>query len=657
MRGLLIIISFFISLSTALGQTPFTNPPAEKDTAQGEKVRVIYADLQRTVKVGNDFDRFLEGNVQIIKDSSYFYCDTARLNDRILKAWGDVSMIKTDSLEVYADSMIYDLETEEADIYGSVYIKNKDQVLFSDYIHYNDRVDIAYYTDKAILKNKTVELKSKRGEFRTRENLAIFSKKVSVQDEDFELYADTLLYNTELNKAIFQGPTNILMDSAKVYCEAGYFLMDEERGLFQQNATYEGMQDTAIAIEIKADGIKNEVELIGDAVYTSESTYAEGDYIKYNQKTGEVIVKGDGYVKDGAQELKSEVINYNKETKQFSSDGRTTINDETSQLVADKIDALDDKGIAIGDVIFQDTTNGIRIDSEFLEFDNGNSAYNKAYNKEGKALLRSRLEGNDSLFIASDTLFRFQSIVVDTVVTLAEDSTEVVTINVDTTDFLTAYHGVKIYSNSFQAACDSLAYNTSDSILTLYVSPVMWSDTSQFKGDTIVMYFDSSSIDEVHLFPKSFIMNSKDEIFYNQVAGKTTEVFFTGGEIDSMNVVGNAQSIYYLMDENNAYIGVNKTVCSSMTFYFEEQLDHIDFKTQPTSNMYPMTTNHTTLRIPGYGWQGERRPLTKSSVSTMITDEIISTDKKEEEKEPVELDKTPKEGVPEKKLRPRGRGQ
>ncbi len=611
------IIWILLACGVALGQTP--NPKTvEQDTTQGEKVRVIYADLQRTIKVGNDFDRFLEGSVQIIKDSSYFYCDTARLNDQFLKAWGDVSMIKTDSLEVYADSMVYDLETEEADIYGSVYIKNKDQVLFSDYIHYNDRVDIAYYTDKAILKNKSVELKSRRGEFRTRENLAIFSKQVSVKDEEFELYADTLLYNTELNKTIFQGPTHILMDSAKIYCEAGYFLMDEEQGLFQENPRYEGKTDTAIAIEIKVDGIKNEVELIGDAIYNGETTYAEGDYIRYNEETGEVTVKGNGYVRDGKQELSSDVIFYNKETKEFSSEGRTSVNDATSQLMADNIDSEDSRGIATGNVIFQDTTNGIRIDSEFLEFDQGEGAYNKAYNKKGKALLRSRIDEQDSLFISADTLYSFQVITADTLISYAEDSTEVTTIHIDTTDYLSGYHGVKIYSNDFQAACDSLSYNTSDSILTLYVNPIMWSDTSQFTGDTIVMYFDSSTIDEVHLFPRSFIMNSPDEIFYNQIAGKRTETFFTGGKIDSMTVDGNAQSIYYLLDENNAYIGVNKTVCSAMTFIFKEQLDHINFKTEPTSNMYPMTTNHSSLRLTGYGWQEKRRPSSKEQLSLML---------------------------------------
>ncbi len=646
MKKYILFILFFSYLSIALGQTPTLNTSTEQDTSKGEKVRVIYADLQRTVKVGNDFDRFLEGNVQIIKDSSYFYCDTARLNDNFLMAWGDVSMIKTDSLEVYADSMIYDLTTEEADIYGSVYVKNKDQILFSDYIHYNDRVDIAYYTDKAILQNKTVELKSKRGEFRTRENLAIFSQKVSVKDEDFELFADTLLYDTKLNKAIFQGPTNILIDSAAVYCEAGYFLLDEEQGLFQENPKYYSEKDTAVALEIKVDGIKNEVELIGEAVYTSENTYAEGDYIKYNQETGEVIVKGDGYVKDGIQELKSEVINYNKETKQFSSEGRTKINDKTSELVADNIDALDDKGIAIGDVIFKDTVNGFRIDSDFLEFDNGNDAYNKAYNEEGKAIMRSSLEDNDSLFIAADTLFRFQSILVDTLISYAEDSTEMITISRDTTDFLTAYHDVKIYSESFQAACDSMAYNTSDSILTLYVRPVMWSDTSQFKGDTIIMYFDSSTIDQVDLFPKSFIMNSPDEVFYNQISGKRTEVFFTKGEIDSMTVMGNAQSVYYLQDESKAYVAVNKTICSGMVFHFEEQLDHIDFDTEPTSNMYPMSTNHTTLQLEGYGWQADRRPNQKSDLHEILVNEMIlqqEEEKKKEEESPPPQDPPEKE--------------
>ena len=159
MRGIITFLLCFGFIGLALGQTPNAE---EQDTSSSEKIRVIYADLQRTIKVGNDFDRFLEGNVQIIKDSSFFYCDTARLNDNFLKAWGDVSMIKNDSLEVFADSMVYDLNTEEADIYGSVYIKNKGQVLFSDYFHFDDKVDIAYYTDKAILKDGTVELKSKR---------------------------------------------------------------------------------------------------------------------------------------------------------------------------------------------------------------------------------------------------------------------------------------------------------------------------------------------------------------------------------------------------------------------------------------------------------------------------------------------------------------
>ena len=614
MNRISIVLFFFLLLGSLFGQS---NRTSEADTSKNEKIEVVYADLQRSIQVDGGFDRYLEGNVQIIKDSSFFYCDTARLNDVLLKSWGDVSMIKNDSIEVYADSMVYEIKNEEADIYGSVYVRNGDQVLFSDYIHYDDKNDIAYYTNKAILRNKSVELKSKRGEFRIKENLALFSQTVSVRDSAFELFADTLLYDTKLNKAIFQGPTYIVMDSANIYCEAGYFLLNDQFGVFRENAKYIGSGDTAIADEIRADGLKNEVEMIGNAFYFSETTYAEGDYIRYNDETGEVEVNGNGYVKDGVQELRSDIIFYNRETKKFSSEGRTTVQSESNILTADKIEALDKMGLATGGVIFKDTSNGIRIDSYFLEFDQTDSGKNKAYNRDStKAILRSLMDGEDSLFISADTLNSFKEVVIDSTF-MEVDSTWIV--KYDTISYLTAYYGVQVFNSQFQAVCDSLAYNTKDSILTLYKNPLMWSDTSQFRGDTIRMYFKNKTLNELELFPNSFILNSPDEIFFNQIKGKETNVYFTDGQLDSMEVNGNAQTIYYLQDENKEYIGVNKTECSSMIFFFKDQLDHIDFETEPTSKMFPMNgIDHNTLKLEGYKWEIGRRPLKKEDLSERL---------------------------------------
>ena len=591
------------------------------DTTKNEKIEVVYADLQRSVQMNGGFDRYLEGNVQIIKDSSFFYCDTARLNDLFLKSWGDVSMIKSDSLEVFADSLVYEIDKEEADIYGSVYIRNGDEILFSDYVHFDDKNDIAYYTNKAILRNKTVELKSKRGEFRTKENLALFSQSVSVIDSAFELFADTLLYNTKLNKAIFQGPTDIVLDSANIYCEAGYFLLDDQYGVFRENAKYIGSGDTAIANEIRADGVKNEVEMIGEAFYFSETTYAEGDYIRYNDVTGEVEVKGNGYVKDGEQELRSDIIFYNKETKKFSSEGRTTVQSENNVLTADNIEALDKIGLATGSVVFKDTLNGIRIDSYFLEFDQTDAGKNKAYNQDStKAILRSILDGEDSLFISADTVYSFDEVTVDSNFVEIDSSWS---ITIDTASYLTAFYGVRVYNSKFQAVCDSLAYNTKDSILTLFKAPLMWSDTSQFKGDTIKILFRNKTLDQLELFPNSFILNSPDEVFFNQIKGKKTHAYFTDGELDSMEVDGNAQTIYYLQDEKKEYIAVNKTDCSSMMFFFADQLDHIDFETEPTSVMYPMQgIDHNSLKLEGFKWEIDKRPLEKGDLSEKLRYEI-----------------------------------
>ena len=622
MKHFITILFFLFGLS-------FLAKAQEVDTSTSEKIKIVYADLQRTIKTASGFDRYLEGKVQIIKDSSYFYCDTARINDDFLKAWGDVSMIKSDSLEVYADSMVYDLRTEEADIYGSVYVKSKGEILFSDYIHYNDRTDVAYYTDKAILRNKRVELKSKRGEFRTGEDLAIFSQKVSVVDSAFQLFADTLLYRTDLNKAIFKGPTDIVLDSADVYCEAGYFLLDEDYGVFKKNAKYVGEKDTAIADTIKADGVSKVVELIGNAFYQGETAYAEGDYIKYNQDNGDVEVRGNAFVRDGKQKLRSDIIFYNKKTKLFSSEGRSKINSASNQLEADNIKSLDKTGRATGDVIFQDTSGGVRIDSDILEFDQTESSYNKAYNVDGQALLRANMDGGDSLYIVADTLYSFQQISYDTLSSYDLDSVISYTYLSDTVDFLTAYYKVKVYNSDFQAVCDSLAYNTKDSILTLYKNPIMWSDTSQFKGDTIVMYFKNETLDRLDLFPKSFIINSTDEVFYNQIRGKRTNAFFTEGKIDSMIVSGNAQSIYYLQDDNKAYIGVNKTDCTAMTFHFEEQLDHIDFLTEPVAHLYPMEkVDHNAIKLEGFSWDAALRPNEKSELHPKLGKVVVKAEEK-----------------------------
>lgn len=624
MRILVFLVIILTSMSHVHGQE---SNASEQDSSKA-RFKVIYAETHRGVRDGADFDRFLEGNVQIVKDSSFIYCDGARLNDKLLKAWGDFSMIKADSIKLFTDSIHYDIETQLAKLKGSVLIHHGKQILFSDNIRYDDARDIAYYTDKAILRDSTLELKSKRGSFHIQDNMAYFSQQVSVIDSLFKLYADTLKFNTALRKAIFQGPTNIIMDTVQVYCEAGYFLTEAQYGVFKQNARYTGKQDTATADSIKVNGKTNEIILAGNAQYTSSSMQAKGAYIYYNTDSGQVQIKGKGYVKDGSRIVEGEDFEYNRKTGTFSSKGRSTMVDGSSIFSADDVASEDGIGIAKGQVEWIDTLNNIRIDSDFLEFDQNNKMNNKAYGAELKPLLSIEMNRGDTLFICPDTLHSFQQVTLDSIVRFDQDSVRTVEFQQDTTDFLIAYYYVQLYSEDFQGVCDSLVFNTKDSILTMYQQPILWSDTSQFKGDTIVMRFDQSKLKEIDLFPNSFILNSPDEIFFNQIKGKRTQAFFEAGKIDSMIVTGNAQSVYYLQDEDKAYVGVNTTVCSNMTFLFDDQLKDILFNKEPESKLYPMDqVDHTSIRLEGYSWDAKKRPMDVKTIRKRIAKQtILSTE-------------------------------
>ncbi|MEY3368965.1 MAG: hypothetical protein RI973_2120 [Bacteroidota bacterium] len=181
-----------------------------------------------------------------------------------------------------------------------------------------------------------------------------------------------------------------------------------------------------------------------------------------------------------------------------------------------------------------------------------------------------------------------------------------------------AYKDVRIFKSDLQAVCDSLMYSTQDSMFRLYRQPVIWSDTSQFTADTTFIQLANEKIDRIFLRQNSFIVNSPDFVFFNQIKGKNSTAFFEDGELRRVRVVGNAESVYYARDDEEAYIGVNKTVCSDMLMMFgDNQIDGIYFFAQPVANLFPMKkVDHTGLRMAGFSWQQDKRPRSLADLFT-----------------------------------------
>ncbi|MEL6721350.1 MAG: hypothetical protein AAFP82_21805, partial [Bacteroidota bacterium] len=86
--------------------------------------------------------------------------------------------------------------------------------------------------------------------------------------------------------------------------------------------------------------------------------------------------------------------------------------------------------------------------------------------------------------------------------------------------------------------------------------------------------------------------------------------YFTDSELHKVDVRGNAESVYYALDENDAYVGSNKTQSASMLIFFENsEVVKIKFYKQPTAKLNPMeSTDHEALKLTGFKWVTEGRP-------------------------------------------------
>ena len=348
----------------------------------------------------------------------------------------------------------------------------------------------------------------------------------------------------------------------------------------------------------------------GKAEVRDSVSLAKGDLIVFNEKANEVEIEGSAFYEKDDQLIEGDYIYYNTETESFKSYGRTSVSAEQGVLDADTIsyDKLTDFGVAEGNAIWTDTVENRVIVADEMHY-RDSSSYIKAFAMDVRPLFYQVVDG-DTLYVAADTLHS------------AEPS--------DSLTFLKAINEVQIYKSDLQAVCDSMYYGSLDSTFTLFRDPICWSDTTQFSGDTIDILLKNDQVSEIIAKKKAFIITQHATGYHDQIKGRLLHSYLDSNELEEMKVVGNAEALYFIRDEEDAYVGANKTLCSKMTFYFEnEDLDHINFYSEPESTMTPMKMlTPADEKLDGFLWQVKRRPLDqeqlriRSIVATPIEESV-----------------------------------
>jgi len=647
----------------------FSFSQKSKITLHQENNQIIDASLEPPIQ-------YLNGDVKIFHAGTFMYCDRAILRDQVLKMYDNVVMIQNDTIKIFADSLHYNGDSLIARIYGNIIFENGfNRKLYTTYLHYDVAQKLATYTKNGKLIDKTSELKSKRGRYYLNEQLAYFYENVKVTDENFLLITDSLKYDLATNTSYFLSKVRIEKDTNLIYSEGGWFDLEKKIGDFIGNAQYQEGNNRAKGDTISYDGTRDIVIIKSSgkrSEYYSEKDTALANVIYFDQTNETFQLTGDGYYKGEKNEVKGDDIYYDKKTEKFKVKGRSQVSDAPYIIDADTLDY--DKALKIGkadgNVIWRDTSAKTAIIADHVFYD-GEKNSMLATNDVDRPMFISEIDG-DSLFMKADTLksirlFKERVIYPDfdavrraqqaqskkdtlpsdrdifpTETQLIEsDSTQIISIRedtliltimdsvrmglitdtiytgiIDTLDFFIGQKNVRLFKKDFQAICDSLVYSNRDSIFTFFEQPYVWSDSSQIAGDTIQIMMKDKKMDRLAVRNNATILSTNDYVFFNQIQGRFMQAFFEDNKMKRLDVDGNAQVLYYLTDDDKAYIGINKTEASKISFEFDEsQVISIRNYVEPKSKVLPMkSTNHEQIKIKGFLWNIEKRPQSQEDL-------------------------------------------
>ncbi|MFH6935399.1 OstA-like protein [Flavobacterium sp. FlaQc-30] len=211
---------------------------------------------------------------------------------------------------------------------------------------------------------------------------------------------------------------------------------------------------------------------------------------------------------------------------------------------------------------------------------------------------------------------------------------------------LRAFKNVRFYKTDMSGKCDSIHSNSKTALTKLIGNPILWNGGSQITGDIMHLIGDNNTkkLDSLKVLNNTFLI-SKDTIGtgYNQVKGLNLFGKFREGKLHDVDVIKNTEVVYFMRNDANELIGINKNVSSKINLILENNaVETITFFNRVDGDIYPeedLPENARKLR--GFVWRGDERIKSKDDIFTAedneMNDKLIKQGKDEEAKENVPM--------------------
>ncbi|MDR1600849.1 MAG: hypothetical protein LBS42_00260 [Tannerella sp.] len=185
---------------------------------------------------------------------------------------------------------------------------------------------------------------------------------------------------------------------------------------------------------------------------------------------------------------------------------------------------------------------------------------------------------------------------------------------------LKASRRVRFYRTDIQGVCDSMLFDTKDSILYMYGDPVLWNEQYQLFGDTIKTYMRDSTVDYILVQPFSFAVQQLDSSAFNQLKGREMYAWFEGKTVRMIYIDGNAETIWYSAEEDGTITEMNRTQSSYLRIWFKNsKLEKLLVWPEPQGTLTPIfLLTPEQRKLKNFYWYDYLRPLDRDDIYRVI---------------------------------------
>ncbi len=232
---------------------------------------------------GKRYNRFI-GNVHFLHGSTEIWCDSALFykKDNTLEAFGNVRVFdKVDSVHIAAERLIYDGDSQLANLRNNVVYREDSVVLYTDILDYDLFTRSAIYYSGGRINDGQNRLTSIKGYYDALAKTMSFKNEVVLKNPRNTLKTDSLFYDMVTKIAIAVGPTEIITSDGEV-------VNTEKGGRFNMQAN----RTTIVSGQIETESYI----LRGDELFydrANNNNRARGNVYMYS-KADQIIITGDG---------------------------------------------------------------------------------------------------------------------------------------------------------------------------------------------------------------------------------------------------------------------------------------------------------------------------------------------------------------------------